>query len=230
LTLFVYNCLVGLLSIVAVPYLALRARAKGTPWGRIPEKFGFLPLSLVQTGSGAIWLHAVSVGEALAAGELLRALRTRFPQTPILVSTATPTGQTVAAERLADFADGFFYAPLDFKGAVRRTLRAIRPGLLIVMETEIWPNLFSETARHGAGVMIVNARISDRSAPSYRRWKGLFGPVLEFADRILAQSELDRERFIAAGADARRVKTAGNLKYDFEPGSTALPDAFRRFL
>lgn len=168
-------------------------------------------------------MHAVSVGEALLAVSLVRRLRERFPERSIVVSTATPTGQEMAREKLSRWADAIFYAPFDFPWAVRATMRAVQPGLLIVLETEIWPNLFREAKRHGAGLLLANGRISDKSAPRYVRLRRLFAPVLAECDRILAQSELDSQRFAAAGAPAGAVEVGGNLKYDFEPGSAELP-------
>ena len=163
------------------------------------------------------------MGEALLAAGLVRRLRARFPDSRIVVSTATPTGQDIAREKLAASADAIFYAPFDFPWAVRATMRAVKPGLLIVLETEIWPNLFREAKRHGAGLLMVNGRISDKSATRYTRWRRLFRPVLEECDWILAQSRLDAERFVAAGAPQQSVRVGGNLKYDFEPGAAELP-------
>jgi tetraacyldisaccharide 4'-kinase len=163
------------------------------------------------------------VGEALLAVPLVRALRERFPEKRIVVSTGTPTGQDMARERLAPFCDAIFYVPFDFPWAVRATMRAVKPGLLLVLETEIWPNLYREAKRHGASLLLANARISDKSAPRYQRLRRLFAPVLAKCDAILAQSALDAQRFIAAGAPADSVRVAGNVKYDFQPGSSALP-------
>ena len=225
-----YNLLLLLLAPVLVPYLAYRALKRGHGWGRLGEKFGYLPASIRQPDAGAIWVHAVSVGEALACAQLLPALRRRFPNEKILVSTGTPTGQEQAQQRLAKWADGFFYAPHDFPWAVERTLRAIRPRLLIVMETEIWPNLFRRAKASGAGVLLVNGRISDKSAPSYRKHRRFFGPALEACDLILAQSEVDAERFRAAGAPADAVVVGGNVKYDFDASDAEAPAAIRDFL
>ena len=226
----VYHLLLFLGAPALIPYLAWRALARGHGWGRLGEKFGYLPVSIRQTAPGAIWVHAVSVGEALTCAQLLPALRRRFPDTPILVSTGTPSGQRQAVERLSRWADGFFYAPHDFPWAVERTLRAIQPRLLIVMETEIWPNLFQRTKASGAGVLLVNGRISDRSAPRYRRLRSFFAPALEACDQILTQSQMDAERFIAAGAPAEAVSVGGNLKYDFDAAAAEAPAAVRELL
>lgn len=225
-----YHLLLLVGAPVLVPYLIWRALARGHAWGRLGEKFGYLPPSIRQAEPGAIWVHAVSVGEALLCAQLLPALRRQFPDQKILVSTGTPTGQQQAVERLSRWADGFFYAPHDFPWAVAKTLRAIRPRLLIVMETEIWPNLFRQAKACGAGVLLVNGRISDRSAPRYQRLRGFFGPALEACDEILAQSELDAERVRAAGAPADSVSVGGNLKYDFDAKDAQTPAAVRDLL
>jgi 3-deoxy-D-manno-octulosonic-acid transferase len=191
----------------------LRSRAY---WGSLAQRFGFVPRSFQQTGAGAIWLHAVSVGEVLALIEFLKALRRQLPRTSFFVSTSTLAGRKVAAEKLASLTEGVFYAPVDYVWAVRRVLRTLQPSLVIIAETEIWPNVFREVKRTGAGLAMVNARISDRAFPRYRAWSWLFRAVLPAADSILAQTDSMRERFIALGAPPDRVRTAGNLKHDFE--------------
>ena len=125
---------------------------------------------------------------------------------------------------------GVFYAPLDLPFAIRRVLDTIRPRLVVIFETEIWPNLYRQVKQAGAGLMIVNGRVSDRAFPSYRRFRFLFRSVLRHVDLILAQSEKDRERMIAIGSDAARVEVGGNLKYDFQASDALVPDAVRRFL
>jgi len=180
------------------------------------ERFGFLPSRFRQRTAGAIWVHAVSVGEILTAVALLRRLRAKFPLAALFVSCSTLAGRGVAEDRLKGLADGVFYAPLDFCFAVRRVLRTIRPGVVVVLETELWPGLFREVKRAGCGLLVVNGRISDRTAGRYRRLRLLFREVLSLPDAILAQSELNRERFIAAGAPPVLVSVGGNLKYDVD--------------
>src|SRR6185312_1983492 len=128
----------------------------------------------------------------------------------------TIAGRATAEQKMRGLADGVFYAPVDYVWAVRRVLRSLRPALVLVAETEIWPNLFRETHRTGAGLAIVNARISDRAMPKYMRWRWLFPVVLAAVDSILAQTEEIRERFLALGASPDRVSVGGNFKYDFE--------------
>lgn len=196
----------------------------------LPERFGALPRSFRQTGPGAIWLHAVSVGEVLGSIELLRRLRSELPHTRFFVSTSTVAGRAAADQKLAGLVDGIFYVPVDCLFAVRRVFRALRPSILIVMETEIWPNLFAEAHRTGAALLIVNGRISDRAFARYRPLRRFFAAVLPFADAILAQTDAIRERFLFLGALPEQVRTSGNFKYDFnaQPADPHSPVA--RFL
>jgi 3-deoxy-D-manno-octulosonic-acid transferase len=230
LTYFAYNILLALLAPLLVPYLLLRGRLKGQAWSSLSQRLGTLPVSFHQTGSNAIWLHAVSVGEVASCAELIRTLRRRFPKCPIFVSTTTVSGQKLARERLAGVVDGIFHAPIDLPFAVRRVLFALRPRLVIVAETEIWPNLFREVKRFGASLLLLNARISDRTLPRYRNLRFFFAPVLANADLILAQSAQDQERLLQAGAPADRLRIGGNLKYDFDPADAPLHDDLKTFL
>jgi 3-deoxy-D-manno-octulosonic-acid transferase len=190
----------------------------------LPERFGWLPRSITQTGPGAIWLHAVSVGEVVASLDFLERVRGQLPNARIFVSVSTLAGRATANQKLGGLADGVFYAPVDFVFVVRRILRALKPSVVVIAETEIWPNLFREAKRTYAGLVLVNGRISDRTFPRYRRFAWLFGAVLPSVDAILAQSDEMRDRFIALGAPASRVRTAGNFKYDFE-ARPAAPDS-----
>ncbi len=186
------------------------------------ERFGFLPPSFKPTGPGSIWFHAVSVGEVLSAVELIRRVRSTQPRAEIFVSVSTLAGREVADRRLTDLANGVFYAPLDYRSVIRRVLRRIRPAVVVVLETEIWPNLYRESKRAGSGLLVVNGRISDRALPRYRQWRRFFKHVLRWPDAILVQSQQDRERYVMAGAPKDRVRVAGNLKYDFTPPDTAV--------
>lgn len=188
------------------------------------ERLGFLPGSIQSTGAPAIWFHAVSVGEILSSIELMRRLRAAHPHTRMYVSTATLAGRAMADQKLEGLADAVFFAPLDYRAIVRRVLRRLRPSAVVVLETEIWPNLYRESKRAGASLLVVNARISDRALPRYRRYRWFFQHALSFPDAILAQSAGDRSRFLEAGAPPDRVRVAGNLKYDFTPPPEIAPD------
>jgi 3-deoxy-D-manno-octulosonic-acid transferase len=180
----------------------------GERLGRVPE-----PLKrLAEDGKPVIWLHAVSVGEVLAVSRLVQEIRAALPGRRLLVSTTTRTGQVLARERFG--ADRVFYCPLDLRWAVRAYLDALRPELLVLAETEFWPNLLNGCSRRGVPVAVVNARISDRSWPRYQMLRRLWMPILGRLSRVLAQSALDAERLRALGCRAERVTVSGNLKFD----------------
>jgi 3-deoxy-D-manno-octulosonic-acid transferase len=194
------------------------------------ERFGFLTPLFDRTIPGGIWLHAVSVGEVVSSLELVRRLRAAYPQSRIFVSCGTLAGKEVAREKFAQLADGVFFAPLDYCFAVRRVLRIIRPNMMIVLETEIWPNLYREAKRAGCGLVIVNGRISPKAFPSYKRWRWFFAEVLAVPDRILVQSDEDRQHYLDLGAPPASVFVAGNLKYDFNPQSGVISPVIEEFL
>ena len=206
---------------------ALRDRAY---FSTLKQRCGVLPPLWQQTVSASIWLHAVSVGEVIAAVPLIEELNRRSPGTAVFVSTTTLAGRETARKRLEGIADGVFFAPLDFVWAVRRVLRLLRPSVVVVVETEIWPNLFNEAVRLGCGLVIVNGRISDRALPQYRRFAPLFSGVLGLCDRILTQSEEASGRFIEAGAGPSTVTAGGNLKYDFAAPAMRSDSPVLRFL
>jgi 3-deoxy-D-manno-octulosonic-acid transferase len=178
------------------------------------ERLGRVPAALLALGRERplIWLHAVSVGEVLAASRLVGELDRAFPNHRLVISTTTRTGQTLARERFGR--DRVFYCPLDLPWAVRAYLKALQPKLLILAETEFWPNLLSGSFRRGIPVAVVNARISDRSWPRYRLLRHLWRPFLSRIGRVLAQSETDAERLRAIGCRPDRVTVSGNLKFD----------------
>jgi 3-deoxy-D-manno-octulosonic-acid transferase len=210
-----YRTLQALASPVILLYLLLRGLRNRRYFSTFAERCGALPPSWQQTNSAAVWFHAVSVGEVLAAIPLIEDVRKRTSQAPIFVSTTTLAGRETAQKRLSGLSDGIFYAPFDFVWCIRRVLRRLRPSVLVVLETEIWPNLFREAVRLGCGLTIVNGRISDRAIPRYRKFAGIFSEILSLCDHILVQSDEMRKRFEAAGAPADIIRVAGNLKYDF---------------
>lgn len=230
---FLYNLVLALLAPVAVPYWLLRSRAKGHDWKTAREALGWIQPSQHKAQRAPIWFHAVSVGEVQSAVPLLRALRRRLPHAPIWCSTGTATGSDLARQKLEGLAEGVFRAPIDLPWCVSAVLRRLGPRLLVVAETEIWPNWFFEARRFGVPAMIVNGRISDRSAPGYRNGRLLFGPALRTLDSILTQSDGDRKRFLAAGANESTTVQGGNLKYDltFEvDGGEPIAVAIKSFL
>lgn len=178
------------------------------------ERLGRLPESFSRTKPGCIWLHAVSVGEVASAVPLLQELQKAFPGVPLYLSVSTVAGRKAAQRQAASLLSGLFYAPLDYASFVRRAIASIRPALLIVLETEIWPNLYFETVRTGARLAIVNGRISNRTWPQYQAWRWFFCPVLQLPDLVLVQSAVDLERYRRLGVPEERSAINRNLKYD----------------
>lgn len=186
-------------------------------------------LALVDTPPADVWVHAVSVGEVQAAERLVRHLLERDPPLRVLVTTTTPTG----AARLADlFGERVVhrYTPYDLPGIVGRFLARVRPRLLIVMETEIWPNTLDLCARRGIPAILANARLSARSARGYARLAGLTRRTFACFDRIAAQSESDAGRFVDLGADPARITVTGSVKFDLRqtPDLAGLTGSLRR--
>jgi len=175
-------------------------------WGRVPERITNQP------AQPAIWVHAVSVGEVIAVTGLIKELRKRFPAHRIVVSTTTDTGQKLARDRFGQ--GNAFYFPLDFAFAIRPYMRTLRPELVILAETEFWPNFLRLTRASGSRIAVVNARISDRSWPGYRRFRSLLCQVLQHIDLFLTQTEEDRRRLLDIGAPDGHVQVSGNLKFD----------------
>lgn len=212
----VYNLLLTVGVLLMAPYYAWRYRKTSFLRKSWRERLGFLPTSFQQPESGAIWIHAVSVGETLAIAGLVQEIQARFPGRKIFMSHVTPTGREAGEKRFPELA-GRFYLPLDWRGSVRRTLNSLRPKLLLMVETELWPNLLREAHRSGAKVILVNARLSNRSLRGYRTFRFFMRRVFESVDWIFAQSADDAERFLQAGACPERISVAGNIKFDVPP-------------
>jgi 3-deoxy-D-manno-octulosonic-acid transferase len=200
-------------------------------WQGLGERFGFGSRAggtgagagteggaAIEGGAGTIWLHAVSLGEMSAAAPLVRALRERYPQSALLLTTATPTGRERARSLFGDAVDVRFL-PYDMPGAVRRFLERVRPRLALMMETEIWPNLYLECERGGVPLVLASARLSAKSVARYQRFGGVFRGLFSASSLIAAQTELDAERFVAIGAQSARICVAGNIKFDLELGA-----------
>ena len=220
---FLYQALQLLFSPAVALYLIYRAIRDRRYIQGLGERLGFLPPSFRATGWGGVWFHAVSVGEVLTAVELIRGLRASRPRSPIYLSTTTLAGRATAAQHLGEIANAIFFAPLDYRSTVRRVLRRLRPSAVVILETEIWPNLYRESKRSGASLLIVNGRISDRALPRYRTFDWFFRCALGQPDAILVQSEEDLRRYLLAGASEDRLRVAGNLKYDFRPPASGIP-------
>jgi 3-deoxy-D-manno-octulosonic-acid transferase len=212
--LFFYNLALLAALVIASPWWLWRMAATRKYREGLRERVGRVRAGLSEDDSlrPVVWLHAVSVGEVLAVSRLVHELETALPAHRILISTTTRTGQSLARERFG--ADRVFYCPLDLPWAVRNYLNALKPQLLILAETEFWPNLLTGCFRRQIPVAVVNARISDRSWPRYRALRGLWRPILSKLTAVLAQTETDAERLKAIGCRPERVIVAGNLKFD----------------
>jgi 3-deoxy-D-manno-octulosonic-acid transferase len=212
----IYSLLLLATLILGAPYWLVRMATSGRYRAGLPGRLGVVPeaLKTAVAGRDLIWVHAVSVGEVLAAVQLIRELKAALPGWVVAVSTTTETGQRLARERLPE--SPVFYLPLDFRFAVRRYLRVLRPKMLVLMESELWPRLIDECGRGGVPVVVANARISDRSFPRYMRLRGLWRPFLERISLFLAQSDEAAARLVKIGAPAGRVTVMGNLKYDVQ--------------
>lgn len=219
----IYNLFSIFLLIPVILYHLYRSVSRSRP-PAFAERFGYLPdrnLALI-AGKPVIWLHAVSVGESIAARPLLKALRQRYPSHAIVVSNTTETGRGVASS--FPEIDLCIYFPFDFLTAVRRALDLLQPKIVIIMETEIWPNFTREAYLRKIPVVLANGRISDRSFSGYLCFSWFFRNALQLFSRLCMQTDIDRERIVAIGAPAERVITAGNLKYDIPLRQTTLDE------
>ena len=218
----VYSALLALTLILSLPWWLWQMVRQGKYRVGLGERLGFVPKRLwINKDIPTIWVHAVSVGEVLAVVPLIKLLRAQNLEHRVVVSTTTATGQNLARERFGD--NDVFYFPLDFAFAIRPYLRRLRPDLVVLAETEFWPNFLRIARKSGARVVVVNARISDRSFPRYRAFRSLLRGMLANVDRFLTQSEIDRGRLIEIGAVPGRVSVSGNLKFDIkQPKTSAL--------
>jgi len=202
-------------GIISLPHFVARLGQAEDRGRLLRERFGILPKKLISgtQGTRTIWVHGVSVGEVLAVEKFIHLLLERRPDVRIVLTTVTPTGQSLAKkwenERLQ-----VLYFPLDFRFAVRRFFKALRPELLLLMETEIWPNVIKEAKSCKVPVGVINGRISERSFKGFRRFSGIFRPILENIAFFLVQTELDRERLVGLGVDPGKIQVTGNMKLD----------------
>lgn len=211
--LLIYDLLLWGILPLAWPLFFLRRLLTGKPVPEFRRRLAWELPPAPPDGSLPIWIHAVSVGEALVVAPLVQQLQNVLPRSAIYVSTTTPTGQAAALKTYGDRVT-VFYSPFDLPGAVRRVLRHIRPRLLIIAETELWPNLIHQAHSRQVPVAIVNGRISDRAWPRYRRFRALLAPFLGQLSAVQAQSSLDAKRFALLGAEHVRVRVSGNMKFD----------------
>ena len=217
-----YNVLFAIGYLLMVPGFLLRMARRGGYRRHFRQRFGrygeltrerMAGGSAGKPGDRPIWIHAVSVGEVYVAWQVMHALRVKRPGTRFVLSTTSSTGWREAEKRIRA-EDVLIYNPLDFPFCVRRALDAIQPRAFILTESEIWPNLIRACGQRGIPMFLINGRISDRSAPRYRLLRWWFGPVLRQFTLLMAQSDLDCQRLLDAGADARRVTVTGSVKFD----------------
>ena len=211
---FLYSALLAAGLLISLPYWMFGKRRHGKYREGLCERLGRVPSRLQGHSKPAIWIHAVSVGEVLAVSELVGELRRRFPLYRVVLSTTTATGQKLAKKHFGE--DSVFYFPLDFAFAIQPYLTMLKPQLIVIAETEFWPNFLRLSRKSGARITVVNARISDRSWPGYRRAMriGVLPAVLDDIDLFLAQTDEDARRLCDIGASAERVGVSGNLKFD----------------
>jgi 3-deoxy-D-manno-octulosonic-acid transferase len=208
-----YSLLLFLVLICSAPWWLVQMWRHGKYRSGWTERLGNVPDRLLRhSAEETVWVHAVSVGEVLAMTRVIDRLKAELPGWRVVVSTTTDTGQRLACQRYGE--DNVFYLPLDLPFAIRPYFQALRPKLLILAESEFWPNLLRWARLSGASVAVVNARVSDRSFPGYLRWRRLLRPMLQTIDLLLAQSDEDAGRLKQIGAPGERVHVSGNLKFE----------------
>jgi 3-deoxy-D-manno-octulosonic-acid transferase len=228
-TMLAYSALLTLALVLSSPWWLLRMATTQRYREGLRQRLGAVPAGLVGAVQGrrAVWVHAVSVGEVLAAsrlvGELEAALGDGYR---VVISTTTRTGQALARERFGG--ERVFYMPLDFAFSVRAYLRVVKPVALVLMESELWPRMLHECGRGGVPVVVANARVSDRSFARAQRMQWMWGRVMRKPSLWLAQSEQDALRLVIAGVRTESVQVAGNMKYDIRaPKRSRVPERIR---
>jgi 3-deoxy-D-manno-octulosonic-acid transferase len=225
---FLYSVTLAVGVLASLPYWLYQMMRHGKYHQGLAERLGRLPSRLRLPGKQepVIWVHAVSVGEVLAVAGLVEELQYRCPQHRIFISTTTDTGQALARKRFGETT--VIYFPMDFAFAIRPYLQALHPQMVVIAETEFWPNFMQLAHARGARIAVVNARISDRSWPRYRRFRGLLCRLLANVDLFLAQTQEDAARLEDIGANPERVRVTGNLKFDIPaPAPPAIVESLR---
>ena len=224
-----YSVILTLLALGYLPlFLVRKVWGAGYPLA-LRERFGFVRVPPPPLSNGRFWVHAVSVGEVMAAVPLVQALSARWPAADVVVSTVTATGERVARARFGEAAATVTF-PLDFRGAVRRAVRRVQPACFIALETELWPNLLRALRQARVPAVLANGRISDRSYRRYRLVRRLFRRVLGDIALFCMQSEEDARRIISLGAPPERVLVTGNLKMEAPSGDAGAEQLWRRLL
>jgi 3-deoxy-D-manno-octulosonic-acid transferase len=210
-----YNLLLIIATVLSLPLILFKLITVPKYRGGMTQKLGRLRKGVMKAikGSRPIWVHAVSVGEVMAAHPLIRELKKKYPHRKLILSTVTVTGNYTARRRVPE-ADAVFYFPFDFPCIVRRVIQGINPQIVLVAETELWPNFFRELKRVGIPSAVINGRISPGSHKNYRKFKLFFSQVFDNVTLFCMQSEADADRIRDIGADPEKVMVTGNLKFD----------------
>ena len=253
----IYNVLFALVYPFLLPGFLMRMLRRGGYAARMGDRFALYPAGLFgkdrplydshkdfrrETGD-FIWIHAVSVGEVQVAAQLMREWRKVEPNVRFCFSTTSSTGWKIAEKELASInsstaqslnrltaSDILIYNPLDFPNFVKSALRTVRPRAIVLTESEIWPNFILQAKKMGIPLFLINARVSDRSAPRYKAAKWFFGDVLSAFTRIFAQSDLDKARLVAAGAPEAKVEVTGSFKFDVAHRNEAKEKELREWI
>lgn len=230
-TRLLYNILLSLAMVLMLPHYLLKMRKRGGYRANFANRFGIYSKEQRDGfgAGGAILVHAVSVGEVGVAFQLMETMRSLDPALSFVISTTSSTGWMEAQKRLSK-GDVLVYNPIDLPLFVSRALKAIRPSAFVIVETEIWPNIIHKAKALSIPVAIVNGRISDKTASFYKKFSFLFRPSLRLVDSIMAQSPLDRDRFVSAGARPERVAVTGSYKFDGAKQNFAKEEMWRDFL
>ncbi len=207
---FLYNVLLTFLLIVAIPYFLLRTLISERFRKSLPQRLGFFQSPLLKR---PVWVHAASVGEVFCAIPLLKRIKRELPHSKVVLTTMTPTGNETARSRVPE-ADQILFLPMDHPFILRRSIKKIQPGLLLIAETELWPNLLRSFGKKGIPIVLFNGRISKKSFRRYLLFKFFFKECLKYISLFLMQTEEDRERVIEMGAKSQETKVVGNLKFD----------------
>jgi len=220
---FLYNVILIVVALILVPYYLIKGLRYGKTRRGIRERFGWYDKNKLAKldGKQVFWVHAVSVGETRAAIPLIKVLRKTYPDAGILISNVTETGHAIASE--IKEIDACIYFPFDLSWVVAWSLKRIKPAVVIIVETEIWPNFVRHTKRRGTKLIMVNGRISDRSFPRYLRFRGIFSLLLKQFDAFCMQSIQDADRIKVLGAPPAKVSVSRNLKFDMQIDLSAIP-------
>lgn len=216
-----YDILLHISVFILLPYFVVKMFTAKKYREGIPERFGFIKAEKIRAAAGSplIWIHAVSVGETKAVAPVVKSLKQRNPGVKILFSTVTGTGNATAAKDLSGFIDALIYFPLDLSWAIKRVARAFNPSAFVVIEKEIWPNVFLEMKKENVPVIILNGTISERSHRRFLRFSFFFKEVFGCVSLFSARTEDDRKKAIEAGVKEGNARTAGNIKFDLSPPS-----------